>query len=330
LSLGFAAARPGSEESGKREKRGRFPLTLIPAILIALGVAVVLATTLRTQRLIHLLNSRGAWTSVRNLTLFFAVGYAVYAVFLILGRPFNRDLIVGEVFLLAAVFMYLVVRFAYGTIRDIMRLDEFEQLVNTDELTGLFNRRAIGFLINEEFRKARQFGFPLSIALVDIDQCHDIQEKHGRPIVDRILKRSGEILRQKLRQIDLIGRFGDEQFLCVLPGTADEGAVMAGARIRTAIRAIRFIYDDEGGLIPDPRPDQFRDEAVELSASVGVITLNQDIESTHEMLEAAALALEHARERGGNRVIAHGSLGEETEEGPGTAEFPGSEQTAVD
>ena len=305
-------------------------MTLIPAFLIAVGIVIVLATTMKTQHLIHLLNKRGAWTSVRNLTFFFAVGYAAYAAFLLLGRPFNKDLIVGEVFLLSAVFMYLVVRFAYGTIRDIMHLDEFEQLVNTDELTGLFNRRAISFLMNEEFRKARQFGFPLSVALVDIDQCHDILEKHGRPIVDRILKRSGEILRHKLRQIDLIGRFGDEQFLCVLPGTADEGAVMAGARIRTAIRAIRFIYDDEGGLIPDPRPDQFRDEAVELSTSVGVVTLNQDLESTHEMLEAAALALERAREKGGNRVMAHGVSDEVSGEDDKSTGTPETEVTASD
>jgi diguanylate cyclase (GGDEF)-like protein len=279
-------------------------LVEISALLIGIGVIVLIATMHRTQRLISLLEEKRPWASIRNLLGFFAVGYLVYLVFMLKAQPFNRDLIIGEMLLLCAVLMFLVVRYASGTIRDIMRLDEFEQLLNTDPLTGLFNRRAIIYLMSQEFRKAQQFGFPLSLAMMELDQFEEFTTVYGRDAGDLVLHETGKMLKDGLRQIDLIGRYGDEEFLCVLPTTAAEGALITGARIRTKIRAVRFI--EEGGRLElDQRPDQFRD-ALEVTASIGVVTVTAEMENPHQAIDAACVALKTARQKGRNRVAAFG------------------------
>jgi diguanylate cyclase (GGDEF)-like protein len=254
------------------------------------------------------------------MLVFFMVGYLVYLVFMLRAQSFNRDLIIGEMLLLCAVLMFLVVRFAHGTIRDIMRLDEFEQLLNTDPLTGLFNRRAIIYLLSQEFRKAQQFGFPLSLAMMELDQFEELNNIYGREAGDLVLSEAGKTLKDGLRQIDLIGRYGDEEFLCILPTTAAEGALITGARMRTKIRAVRFI--EEGGRLElDARPDKFRD-AMEVTASIGVATVTADMETPHQALDAACVALKMARQKGRNRVAAFDGKGAPETEGADAGELP--------
>jgi diguanylate cyclase (GGDEF)-like protein len=282
-------------------------MTLFPALLVAVGVAILLATTQRTNRLVALLGERRPWASVRNLMGFFSIVYLLIIAFLFLEMPFDRNLILAEVLLLSALLMYLVVRSGYGTIRDIMRLDEFEQLVNTDELTGTFNRRAILYLLDQEFRKAQQFNFPLSVALLEVDGLAEIAGREGPEPVDLLLRETGRVLREGLRQIDLVGRYDDERFLCVLPSTAEEGGRISGARFGSRLHAVRFLRDEQGRLVRDERPDQIRD-GIELTATIGIAEIAPDLTRPADLIARALEALEHGQRRGRGRVVTHGDV----------------------
>jgi len=282
-------------------------MTIIPALLVAVGVAILLVTTQRTNQLVALLGERRPWASVRNLMGFFSIVYLLIIAFLFLELPFDRNLILSEVLLLSALLMYLVVRSGYGTIRDIMRLDEFEQLVNTDGLTGTFNRRAILYLLDQEFRKAQQFNFPLGIALLEVDGLAELAGREGPEPVDLLLRESGRVLRESLRQIDLVGRYDDERFLCVLPGTAEEGGRISGARVGSSLKAVRFLKDEQGRLVRDERPDQIRD-GIELTATIGIAELGPGLARPADLIGLALMALEHGQRHGRGRVVTHGDV----------------------
>jgi diguanylate cyclase (GGDEF)-like protein len=279
-------------------------MTIIPALLVAAGVVILLVTTQRTNQLVALLGERRPWASVRNLMGFFSIVYLAIIAFLFLELPFDRNLILAEVLLLSALLMFLVIRSGYGTIRDIMRLDEFEQLVNTDMLTGTFNRRAILYLLGQEYRKAQQFNFPLSIALLEVDGLTELQEPEP---VELLLKETGRVVRESLRQIDLVGRYEEERFLCVLPSTAEEGGRISGARIGSRLHAVRFVTDDQGRLVLDERPDQIRD-GIELTATIGIAELTPGLARPADLIELAGEALEYGKRRGRGRVVTYGDV----------------------
>jgi diguanylate cyclase (GGDEF)-like protein len=188
-----------------------------------------------------------------------------------------------------------------------MRLDEFEQLVNTDELTGTFNRRAILYLLDQEFRKAQQFNFPLSVALLEVDGLAEIAGREGPEPVDLLLRETGRVLREGLRQIDLVGRYDDERFLCVLPSTAEEGGRISGARFGSRLHAVRFLRDEQGRLVRDERPDQIRD-GIELTATIGIAEIAPDLTRPADLIARALEALEHGQRRGRGRVVTHGDV----------------------
>jgi diguanylate cyclase (GGDEF)-like protein len=276
----------------------------IPALLITLGLLLLVIAYRRAGRLVDLLRDQGPWPSLRNLIAFFAVGYGVYLVFLVLERPFDRDLIAAEVFFLSAVFILLVVRFAYRTIREIMRLEEMEQLANTDELTGLFNRRAIMRLLEEEFWKAHRFGFPLSLAMIDLDRFKDVNDRWGHLAGDVVLREVAATLKERLRKIDVVGRYGGEEFLCILPSTPVDGALITGERVRGFVRDLRFRPTEPGGFERAGRSgsEAGAGEFVQVTVSVGVSTVNSAFRRPEDLLAAADAALYRAKGKGRDRT----------------------------
>jgi diguanylate cyclase (GGDEF)-like protein len=279
-------------------------LVALPAILIGIGILLLIAAIFRAHRLIGILKDRGPWPSFRNLFIFFLIGYLVYFAYLITGRTFQRDLIVGEVFFLSALFAMLVVRFAYRTIHEVMRLDELEQLANTDELTGLFNRRAIMHILEEEFWKARRFGFPLSVAMVDIDHFKEINDTYGHVAGDVVLQEVARVLQRGLRNIDVVGRYGGEEFLCILTSTAIDGAFVTGERIRGLIDDVRFNVLGPRELIPVPDEESATPDAIPIAVSIGVVTVDDRISNPSEALMTADAALYQAKQAGRNQTVA--------------------------
>ncbi len=266
-------------------------------------MVALVASIVRTQHLIGILRDKRPWPSLRNLMAFLAIGYGVYLYAIVANIPMNKDLIAGEIFFLAALFMLLVVQYAYQTIHDILHLDELKQLANSDELTGLFSRRAILKRLEDEFQKAGRFGFSMSVAMIDIDHFKAVNDTYTHVAGDEVLREVAKVLQKRLRKFDVLGRVGGDEFLCVLPGTGDVGAMTTAERIRERVTELRFEIVAADNLRVLKNGEETDKETFTTTVSIGVATMHSGIENTTELVRASDVALYAAKDAGRNKVM---------------------------
>ena len=187
----------------------------------------------------------------------------------------------------------------------------------TDYLTSLPNRRATEDALTREWERLRRrsgaFALalgeaedlrpapPLSVVMIDIDDFSVFNDQHGHYTGDEMLRRTALVLRAALRSCDLVGRWGGEEFLAILPDTDSEGAAVVAERLRHAVEADAF-YD-----VPRfPRGDAASVESLRLqvTVSVGVATaLRPSSPAPDEVVRRADEALYAAKTSGKNRVV---------------------------
>jgi diguanylate cyclase len=161
-----------------------------------------------------------------------------------------------------------------------------EELAELDELTGSFNRRCIMRLLDDEIARAHRTNMPCSIALIDLDWFKRINDAHGHPTGDEVLRSFAITIFANIRNTDKFGRWGGEEFLLVLPDTPADGA----ARILDRQRAI--IADlDWSAFSP----------GMQVTISAGVAMLKPH-ETSDAFLARADAALYAAKRRGRNRI----------------------------
>lgn len=163
---------------------------------------------------------------------------------------------------------------------------EVRRLAETDSLTGLANRRKILARLQSEIDLKNSQEQPISIAMIDIDHFKAINDRFGHEAGDRVLVRFAELMREFLRESDVIGRMGGEEFLALLPATglADAVALMESCRERISKHSW-----EETGL-----------DMVTLCAGVAQCGDRQDL---HDLLRIADSVLYEAKKSGRNRVI---------------------------
>jgi len=169
-----------------------------------------------------------------------------------------------------------------------------ERLVCVDSLTGLANRRHLGTILAGEWRRAVRTGGEISVLMIDLDEFHAYNESWGHPGGDTCLRRVAEALAGQLRRpSDLLGRYGGEEFLAILPDTAAEGAVLVADRLRQVVESL---------ALPHPRsPHRV------VTVSIGAATERAESRSASEDIVAAAdRALYQAKQAGRNRIAADG------------------------
>ncbi len=110
-------------------------------------------------------------------------------------------------------------------------------LATQDPLTGCFNRRAFFERFEVEFNRAQRYGNALSCVMVDIDHFKSINDNHGHPVGDKVIQKVSSVLRDGLRESDIICRYGGEEFCLILPETDLSGAVNTAERVRGAVAA---------------------------------------------------------------------------------------------
>ena len=110
-----------------------------------------------------------------------------------------------------------------------------EELAQTDELTGVLNRRYITKALNDEAERAQRTGTPLSVAIIDLDFFKRINDTYGHPAGDEVLKSIAIAFNANIRQVDRLGRYGGEEFLLVLPDSGEHDAVAALDRLRKIV-----------------------------------------------------------------------------------------------
>jgi two-component system cell cycle response regulator len=170
-------------------------------------------------------------------------------------------------------------------VNNLFLLEETGRLARTDALTGLANRRHTDDRLAYEIARARRNKQSLSIALCDIDHFKHINDSCGHLMGDEVLVRIGKTIAGSLRNVDIAGRWGGEEFMLVLPDTPIDGARVAAERIRTAI--------ESHGAIPNGPT------TVTLSAGV---TSYVEGDAPEGMVRRADAALYRAKELGRNRV----------------------------
>jgi diguanylate cyclase (GGDEF)-like protein len=163
------------------------------------------------------------------------------------------------------------------------------QLATFDDLTGLHNRRKFFEYAHEHWRVSQNAPRPLSILLLDIDDFKVINDSHGHATGDRVLETVAEACRDSLRESDIIGRYGGEEFAILLPGTALGAAANTVAeRIRRRVHELVFETDDA--------------ETFTVSVSVGAAEKRECDSSVDDLLDRADSALYAAKSAGKNQV----------------------------
>jgi diguanylate cyclase (GGDEF)-like protein len=163
--------------------------------------------------------------------------------------------------------------------------DLVERQALVDGLTGLANRRAASEALHAEAARAERFETPLSVVLADLDEFKEVNDAHGHAVGDEVLRVFAAVLRETLRESDLAGRWGGEEFLLLLPGADEAGAAQLAERMRIALAA-RNIPSVPG---------------LRVTASFGVAEYAGE-SNTEQLVEAADSALYRAKQAGKDRV----------------------------
>ncbi|NDV22799.1 diguanylate cyclase [Desulfovibrio sp. JC022] len=178
-----------------------------------------------------------------------------------------------------------------GTFRDVTERKEAEdklrKLATTDSLTGLSNRRFFMESAEEALERTRRYGRELSLLMMDIDYFKTVNDMHGHDAGDDVLKDLSRTGLKILRNIDVFGRIGGEEFSILLPDTGLEGAGQVAERLRSEIESTAM---------------NTRSGVLNITVSIGVATFNEETNTLEHLLKAADIGLYAAKEAGRNQV----------------------------
>ena len=173
--------------------------------------------------------------------------------------------------------------------RALEREDRLATLAHTDMLTSLPTRRVFEDAMSREWHRAERYDLPLSCVLFDIDFFKKINDVHGHPSGDAVLRKIAAIFSDSSRKSDFICRYGGEEFCAVLPETNEQQAALWAEGVRKRIVDTAFSLEDG--------------ETISVSASFGVAQMIADMKSHAELLEIADQCLLSAKQMGRDRVV---------------------------
>ncbi|WP_434516802.1 diguanylate cyclase [Dechloromonas sp. ARDL1] len=169
---------------------------------------------------------------------------------------------------------------------------ELERLSRFDDLTNLYNRRHFVTLARHELSRSKRYGGKLSVMMVDIDHFKRVNDNHGHKTGDIVLATIAGQIRQALRDTDIAGRLGGEEFSIILPETELGNAILVAERLRQQVAASAIEIGNGNTL--------------NCTLSIGVADLGDEAEDVEKLLHRADLALYEAKNNGRNRVVSAG------------------------
>ena len=191
------------------------------------------------------------------------------------------------------------IRYAMERTRLINTLNE---IAIRDELTGLYNRRELNRLLDDEVDRYERYGHPVSLIMVDIDHFKAVNDTYGHPVGDQVLKQFAQIIRDVGRSVDRSIRFGGEEFSILLPETSVDKASIVAERLRTSVAKHVFICDLEDGT----------QEKIQITISLGVSELPGDVDGKDVLVFAADRALYVAKQKGRNQTVVYRNIDQKT------------------
>ena len=271
-------------------------LASLANILVILGTGLLVAALVPIQKLIALLppgSLRHSWYILTVLILLFIVGYVGYTVTSWNGRAALPELVVPGIFFLGACFVVLVNLLSLKTARDVRRMVVLEQESITDPLTGIYNRRYLDRHLADEVARASRYHTPLSVLLIDVDRFKRINDTHGHPVGDVVLKGLARVIAKTVRATDIVARYGGEEIIVLAPSTPWKTARSLAERLRVKIETASFPVPDQAGR---------KIGALRVTVSIGVACFGPDVRDARMLIRRADEALYEAKGAGRNRV----------------------------
>ncbi len=291
-------------------------------ILAVLAVAVLVALAVRADsvwtgvavaslvmgsvmlRLAHLVVRDLAARSGRQASLACAVPLGMLGVLLVLrgtlaaaqperfGQTLNTatDLNIGLA--VGMVISGMLINFSLAGLVVARMFSELRHYSDHDPLTGLLNRRGIEYRLRAEHRRLVRHGHPFALLSLDLDHFKRINDEHGHPVGDEVLRAFGEVLRRAGREADAAARVGGEEFWVLLPDTELDGALPLAERILHEVRSLR---------LPE--------SPVRITVSIGIAAAAARSESIEALMRRLDAALYRAKAGGRDRVVCAGALG---------------------
>jgi two-component system, cell cycle response regulator len=178
-------------------------------------------------------------------------------------------------------------------IDNVLLHQEAQRLSLTDPLTGLWNYRYLTIGLGHEIERATRFSRPLAALMLDLDRFKSINDKYGHQVGDAVLIELAGRMREEVREVDTVSRYGGEEFVIVLPETDAIGAARLAARLGTVIRSTPFCLDlGANGHAVDPRT------GLNVTASIGVAVFPEHGMTPSRLLRSADDALYAAKDAG--------------------------------
>ena len=168
--------------------------------------------------------------------------------------------------------------------------ERISNLADTDDLTGIWNRRYFRRQLPQEIERARTFNVPLSLLLFDIDEFKQINDGLGHVIGDVVLSELCGAVREMLRPTDVLARYGGDEFAVILPHTDLHGATRVAERILAGIASLTIPTDEEG--------------AIQCSVSIGIAEFRRDDAAANDLVRRADEKLYLSKRHGKNRYTA--------------------------
>ncbi|MGX5175212.1 GGDEF domain-containing protein [Aliikangiella sp. IMCC44653] len=168
------------------------------------------------------------------------------------------------------------------------RTESLKQIAITDYLTQIPNRRALFEQGSLEYTRARRHNFGLSLLIIDCDHFKKINDVYGHLTGDKVLIHLTRLTTQAIRDIDLLGRFGGEEFIVILPHSGQQAAIEIARRIQKNL---------------SEKPFEYNFKPIALTVSIGIACLTQSTQSLEELISCADKALLTAKSSGRNTFV---------------------------
>lgn len=182
----------------------------------------------------------------------------------------------------------LLVKCLQTTVNWFSKLETTQSLVFQDDLTGLFNHRYLDRALESEFKRQSRFLTPFCILFIDLDGFKAINDVHGHLIGSKVLRDVGHLLKDAVRDVDIVIRYGGDEFIVLLIGANSNAGLLAAERIRQRIASARFHVNST--------------QTVSITASIGVACCPENGTNKSDILKGADKTMYESKRLGKNRV----------------------------